>query len=192
MRCYVGDLRHVDRKQENVGDVDLPGTLEDAGARNHETAPLHGRPVDEGGGVPGYEDEYFGGVAEPVVADGDPAHDVRRNVVEEDEPQRDPAEQVEAQVAFALGEMHRGCLPPCLRPARAPCGASLSRSCYRRVAFNAEVADMRLNGVRFRNARGWLVSAGAYCFGKGSRIRFGSVFNEAHTGRVKERRCIAR
>jgi hypothetical protein len=40
----------------------------------------------------------------PVVADGQPAHDVGRNVVEEDEPQGEPAEQVETDVANGGGD----------------------------------------------------------------------------------------
>jgi hypothetical protein len=54
----------------------------------------------ESRGVTGDEDENLGGVAEAVIADGDPAHRVGGNVVEENEPQRDAAKQIETQIAF--------------------------------------------------------------------------------------------
>jgi len=71
-----------------------------ARAPRHDHAALVRRAsVNEGGRIAGYENEYFGGVGEPVVADGNPVHDVLRNVVEKDQPQREAAKQVESQVA---------------------------------------------------------------------------------------------
>ena len=96
----------IDREQEDVRHVDLPRPPQDAGARDDEAALAHFLAVDEGGGVAGDEDEDFGRVAEAVVAERDPGHEVRRNVVEEDQPERDPAEQIEPQVASS-GD-HRG------------------------------------------------------------------------------------
>ena len=98
-RRDIGDLGHVDREQEDVRDVDLPGALQDARARDDEAALAHGAAIDEGRGVAGDEDEDFGGVAEAVVADGEPGDDVVRNVIEEDQPERQPAKQVEPQIA---------------------------------------------------------------------------------------------
>ena len=83
-----------------MGDVDLPGALEDAGARNDEAALAHGAPVDEGRRVARDENEDLSRVAETVVADRHPADDVRRDVVEEDQPERNPAEQVQSQIAL--------------------------------------------------------------------------------------------
>ena len=68
-------------------------------ARHHDAAVVHLAAVDERRRVAGDEDEDLGRVAEAVIADGDPAHDVRRDVVEKDQPQREPAKQVEAEVA---------------------------------------------------------------------------------------------
>ena len=80
-------------------------------APGHEESALVHRPaVDEGRGVAGDEDEDFGGVAETVIADGDPAHQIGRNVVEKDQPERQPAEQVKPQVPSGRGNhgrMHR-------------------------------------------------------------------------------------
>src|SRR5262249_12470432 len=97
----VGDLGEIDGKQEDMGHVDLPRPPQDAGARHHEAAFAHLLAVDEGGGVAGDENEYLGGVTEPVVPDGDPVNTVRRDVVEKDQPQCDPAEQIEPQIASA-------------------------------------------------------------------------------------------
>ena len=96
----IGDLGEVDDEQEHVGDVDLPGPPQDAGARDHQAALAHRPPIDECRGVARNEDEDLGGVAEAIVADRHPAHDVRRNMVEEDQPERDTPEQVEPEVAL--------------------------------------------------------------------------------------------
>jgi hypothetical protein len=81
-----------------MGDIDLPGPAQDAGAGDDQAALAHGAAVDEGCGVAGNEDEDLGSVAKAEVADGDPAHDVGGDMVEIDEPQGHPAEQVEAQI----------------------------------------------------------------------------------------------
>src|SRR5262249_56570154 len=95
----VGNLGEIDREQEDVGDVDLPGPPQDAGAGEDEAAFAHFLAVDEGGGVAGDEDENLGRVAEAVVADGGPGHEVRRNIVDEDQPERDPQTPDEPQIA---------------------------------------------------------------------------------------------
>jgi hypothetical protein len=69
------------------------------GAGDDEAALAHLLAVDEGRGVAGDEDEDFGRVAEAVIADGRPGDQVGRNVVEKDQPQRNPTEQVEPQIA---------------------------------------------------------------------------------------------
>ena len=66
----------------------------------------HGAAVDEGGGVTGNEDEYLGGVAEAVIADGDPAHRIGRDMIEEDQPEGETAEQVKPQIAFGCYRGH--------------------------------------------------------------------------------------
>ena len=93
----------IDGEQEHVRDIDLPGALQDAGARDDEAALAHRAAVDEGRGIAGDEDEDLGRVAEAVIADGEPGDDVVRDMVEEDQPEREPAEQVEPQVASGRG-----------------------------------------------------------------------------------------
>ena len=73
-----------------------------------ETALAHGAAVDEGRGVAGNENEDLGGVAEAVIADGEPVDDVAGNVVEKDQPQRDAAEQIEPQVALGRDQPEAG------------------------------------------------------------------------------------
>src|SRR5262249_28702094 len=102
----IGNFGKIDREQEYVGDIDLPDPPQDMRARDHEAAFAHLLAVDESGGVTGDEDEYFSGVAEAVIADCAPSDHVRGNMVEEDQPERDPAKQVEPQIA--AGGDHRG------------------------------------------------------------------------------------
>ena len=98
-------------------DVNLPGALEYAGAGDDEALLAHGAAVDEGRGIAGDEDEDFGGVAKAVIADGDPTHRIGRNVVEEDEPERQPTEQIKPQIAFARNRSHeRLFFPTVFRP----------------------------------------------------------------------------
>src|SRR5262249_57598212 len=95
-RCRdVGDLRHENREQKNMSDVDLPGAPQDARTGQYEAALAHRAPIDEGCGVAGYENKDLGSVAKTVIPDRDPTHDVFRNMVEKDQPQRQPAEQIE-------------------------------------------------------------------------------------------------
>ncbi len=100
-RRDIGDLRHEDRKQKDVRHVDLPGTPQHARAGDDDAALAHGAAIDESRGVAGNEDEDLGRVGKAVIADGEPVHDVLRNVVEKNQPQRDAAEQIEPQVALA-------------------------------------------------------------------------------------------
>src|SRR5215468_8573603 len=81
-------------------DIDLPCALEDSGACDDDAAVAHRAAVNECRGIARDEYEDLGCIAESIIAYGDPADDVRRNMVEKNEPQREAAEQVEAQVAF--------------------------------------------------------------------------------------------
>src|SRR5215217_1723613 len=88
-------------------DIDLPGSLKHPGARNRHPAVAHRTSVHECRGIAGDEDENFRRVAETVVTDRDPAHDVGRDVVEKDQPERDPSKQIKPQVALTLdGRSH--------------------------------------------------------------------------------------
>src|SRR5262249_49373327 len=65
----------------------------------NEAAFPHFLAIHESGRVAGHKDEYLGCIAETVVTDGDPGDDVRRDVIEKNEPQRDAAKQIEPQIA---------------------------------------------------------------------------------------------
>src|SRR6266852_4409991 len=75
-------------------------------ARNHEAAVAHFPAIDECSGIARHEDEDFGCVAETVIADGDPGDQIGRNMIEENQPERDPAEQIKPKIAS--GGDHRG------------------------------------------------------------------------------------
>src|SRR2546428_4031323 len=64
---------------------------------------LDGGAVDRRGIIPGNEDEDFAGVAQAVIADRDPADDVRGNVIEKDQPERQSAEEIQTQVTPGNG-----------------------------------------------------------------------------------------
>ena len=49
----------------------------------------------------------FGGVAEAVIADRQPGQQVLRQMVDEDQPQRQAAKQVKAQFAFGARDRKR-------------------------------------------------------------------------------------
>jgi len=76
---------------------------QNARGRNHETGFQHCAPIDEGRGIAGDENEDLGGVAEAVVAQREPGQNAGRQVIDEDQPQREPAEQIEAQLTLAHG-----------------------------------------------------------------------------------------
>ena len=65
-------------------------------------ALLHRAAVDEGRRVAGDEDEDLGRVGEAVIADRHPVDDVRRDMVDENQPEREAAKQVEPQVVVRL------------------------------------------------------------------------------------------
>jgi len=69
-----------------VRDIDLPDPPQDARGRDHDAGIPHRATVDEGGRVARDEDEYFGGIAESVVADREPGQNVGRQVIDEDQP----------------------------------------------------------------------------------------------------------
>src|SRR6202043_3659460 len=87
-------------EQHDVGDVHLP----DAGPQPLESSEkipgAYDRTVDVAGQITGNEYEEFGGIAEAVIAQGQPGNEVVRNVIEEDHPQPDAAEQIEPEVTL--------------------------------------------------------------------------------------------
>ena len=95
----IADRGDIDHEQDDVGDIELPDALGQPRGADDEAAFQHHPGIDEGGGIAGNENEQVGGVAEPVIAGGDPVHDVVGDVVQVDRPVRDPAKQVEPEVA---------------------------------------------------------------------------------------------
>ena len=112
----VGNLREEDREQEHMRDIDLPDPAQDPRGRDHEAGFQHGAAIDERRGIAGDEDEDFGGVGKTVIADREPGQKVRRQMVDEDQPQRQAAKQIEPQ--FALADRRRA-----KSPARSPIGS---------------------------------------------------------------------
>ena len=96
----AGDLRREQQEQHDVGDIHLDRAPPQPLQRGEKPAAGDDRPVDPADQITGDEDEEFGGVAEAVIAQGQPGHDVVRDVVEEDHPQTDAAEEIEPQIAL--------------------------------------------------------------------------------------------
>src|SRR6202035_103457 len=101
----VGNLREKDREQKYMRDVNLPDPPQDAGGRHHETGLKHSAAVNERRGIARDENENLGGVAESVIADREPGQQIGRQMVDEDQPQRQPAKQIEPQ--FSLAAQYR-------------------------------------------------------------------------------------
>ena len=110
-RRDIGDFGHEDREQKDVRDVDLPGAPQHARARDDDAALAHGAAIDESRRIAGNEDEDLGCVAKAVIANGEPVGDVLRNVIEKNQPQRDPAEQIEPQIALAVATAGSTAIP---------------------------------------------------------------------------------
>ena len=72
--------------------------------------------IGQHAGVAGYEHKDFGGVAEAVIAQRQPFERVAGDVVDEDEPERQPAADIEPQVT-AIVEMNGRTLPRSLQTA---------------------------------------------------------------------------
>ncbi len=102
----VGNLGQEDREQEHMRDIDLPDPPQDPRGRDHDADLQHRAAIDERRGVAGDEDEDLGGVGKSVIADREPGQDVRRQMIDEDQPEREPAKQIEPQLAFANGREH--------------------------------------------------------------------------------------
>ena len=95
----------IDHENEDMRDIDCQARLRMRALGDDEAALAHGAAVDEGRRVAGDEDEDLGRVGEAVIADRDPVDDVRRNMVEEDQPKREAAKQVQPQVASGVATM---------------------------------------------------------------------------------------
>src|SRR5260370_21627982 len=90
----VGDFRNHDREQQYVGGIYLPDPSQDARGRNHEAGLQQRTAVNERRGVTGDEDENLRGIAEPVAADSEPAQQIARYMIDENQQQRQSANQI--------------------------------------------------------------------------------------------------
>ena len=100
--CHPRDLRDEEDEQQDVGRVELPAALEHLHGHVDEAALFQRTAIDQCGRVARDEDEDLGGVAEAEVAEGDLPDAAGRDVVDEDEPQRQAPEEVQPQVARRL------------------------------------------------------------------------------------------
>ena len=91
-------------------DINLPDSPQDARGRDHEAGLAHRAAIHERRRITGNENEDFGGVAESVVADREPGQKIGRQMINKDQPQGKPAEQVEPQFALpGCRQRDRGC-----------------------------------------------------------------------------------
>ena len=86
------DLGYIDDEQENLREIDLSGAVQDPGRGVDQPPTPDHRTIDIGVGLTGNENEDLGRIAESIIANPDPADDVRRDVVEEDQQQRQSPE----------------------------------------------------------------------------------------------------
>src|SRR5260370_33621929 len=93
--------RSKDHKQEDVCDVELPNPAIDLGRGDDGTAPLESLSVNHGGGVARNKDEHLSGVAKRERLQRQIREDIIRNVVDEDENQRQTAKQIKPEIAPA-------------------------------------------------------------------------------------------
>src|SRR5258708_36147034 len=96
----TGDLCRKEQEQHDVGKVHLPGPHHQPLGGGEKMATAYNRTVDEPGEIARNEHEELGSIAEAVIAQGQPGNDVVRNVIEEDHPQPDAAEEIEPKVAL--------------------------------------------------------------------------------------------
>ena len=105
----IGNFRDVDGDEEHMRQIDLPDPPHDARGRDQPAGFLHGAAIHERRGVAGDENENLGGVAESVTADREPGQNIGRDMVDEDQPQRQAAEQIDPQFPLGRGTRNRRC-----------------------------------------------------------------------------------
>ena len=83
-----------------MSNVHLPGPHDEPLDGSDKIAGLNNRRVDEADQIAGNKHEEFGGIAEPVVAKGQPGNNVVRDVVEENHPQAQATKEIEPKVTL--------------------------------------------------------------------------------------------
>src|ERR1700684_1336604 len=94
----ASDLRRKEQKQQDVGDVQVPSPHQQPLGGSEKVAGLNNWTVDVARQITGNKHEEFGGVAEPIIAKRQPSDHVVRNVIEEDHPKTEAAEEIEPKV----------------------------------------------------------------------------------------------
>jgi hypothetical protein len=89
-------------------EIDLPNPSQDARGRDQKAQLPHRATVDERGGVTRDEDENLGSVAESIIANREPGQNIRRYMIDEDQPQCQPAEQIDPQFALSGNQKRNG------------------------------------------------------------------------------------
>ncbi len=111
-----GGIRHLggeDHEQEDVRDIQRPGALQRVRRGIYPAVPVHRTPVSQAGAVPGEQHEDLGRIAKGEVAEAEPVDPVGGDVVGEDPPQRDPAEEIHPHVAASTYQL--ACCPSASR-----------------------------------------------------------------------------
>ncbi len=83
-----------------MGNVHLPDARPQPLEGGEKITAADDRAVDVAGQIAGNEHEELGGIAEAVIAQGQPGNEIVRNVIEEDHPQPHAAEEIEPEVAL--------------------------------------------------------------------------------------------
>src|ERR1700737_3141498 len=82
----ISDFGEVEHEKEDVGDIDLPDTLQKPRRADDKPTFEHHPCEDKGDSVAGNEDEEIRRIAEAVVPRCHPVHDVVGDMVQEDSP----------------------------------------------------------------------------------------------------------
>ena len=80
--------------------VELPDASENARAAHQQPALAHSTTINQRGRVARDEHEYLGGVAEAEITDRERIDNVGGDVVDEDQPKRQAAKEIEPKVAL--------------------------------------------------------------------------------------------
>ncbi|MNC46409.1 hypothetical protein D3C75_954310 [compost metagenome] len=99
MAVGVEDDAHQHRQQEDMHHIQHPGTSENLHTGNQVAVALQDFAVGQYCRVAGKEDENLRSIAETDVAQGDLAQRVVRDVIPEDEDQRQAPKEIDARVA---------------------------------------------------------------------------------------------
>src|SRR5262249_27473019 len=108
----VADRRRKQNKCEDVSHIELPHPVIDVARRGDWPLPLERLSIDGRGGVAGYENEDLRRVGERDRVQRHIRQDVVRDVVDENEKERQTAKEIKAQIApgalIRRGAVERG------------------------------------------------------------------------------------